>query len=194
VDVDEHGVVTSSAVEGSSGHADLDKAAIEAVSRWTFEPRRCSGLAQASHTVIPITFSASDLGEPAPWDDADSGHDATLSATTVVIDTEPLEFKTVAEGLKYLRRDAGIKEVAKSGTLYFFDPRNRRFWIVRPTESGSFGAIQRVRMELTPSGNRQLYTQLCEMPADLCQLLSEYQLDSLRKGFLPVPPSATEQP
>jgi periplasmic protein TonB len=44
----------------SSGHPLLDRAALEAVRRWTFEPARAAGVPVSSTTVIPVRFSLSD--------------------------------------------------------------------------------------------------------------------------------------
>ena len=41
----------------SSGHPRLDQAAIDAVSTWTFEPARASGIAVTSQVIVPVRFS-----------------------------------------------------------------------------------------------------------------------------------------
>ena len=106
----------------------------------------------------------------------------------VVADTAPLEFKTIAEGLVHLRRDPRkITEDAMPGSLYFADSERMTFWFVRQTPLGVYGALQRVRLERTATGYRQLYTILCETSADWCQQLSEFQTEFLRKNPLPRP-------
>jgi len=44
----------------SSGHPLLDRAALEVVRRWTFEPARAAGLAVSSLVVVPVRFALSD--------------------------------------------------------------------------------------------------------------------------------------
>lgn len=44
----------------SCGHALLDRAALDAVRRWTFEPARAAGVAVSSLVVVPVRFSLAD--------------------------------------------------------------------------------------------------------------------------------------
>ncbi|HXV23309.1 MAG TPA: energy transducer TonB [Alphaproteobacteria bacterium] len=46
----------------SSGHSMLDRAAIEALARWRFEPARNAGQAVAGTIEIPVTFRLTDPG------------------------------------------------------------------------------------------------------------------------------------
>lgn len=55
--IDEHGVACSIEVESSSGHARLDHAAREAVSRAAFRPYVEDGLPRRALVLIPIEFS-----------------------------------------------------------------------------------------------------------------------------------------
>ena len=48
------------AVAQSSGHAALDRAAVEAVERWTFEPARRSGIDTDSILHLPVIFRLDD--------------------------------------------------------------------------------------------------------------------------------------
>lgn len=52
------GAVEECAVASSSGHADLDAAAVEAVRRWRFAPaaERTGGRAAASYVTVPVVF------------------------------------------------------------------------------------------------------------------------------------------
>lgn len=47
-------------INRSSGHASLDKSAMEAVRGWRFEPARKSGMSVATWVEIPIRFSLND--------------------------------------------------------------------------------------------------------------------------------------
>ena len=56
VRVTEQGRVEVVQLERSTGHQDLDQAAIEAVRRWRFEPARRGNQATAVWALIPVTF------------------------------------------------------------------------------------------------------------------------------------------
>jgi len=47
-------------VEKSSGHRELDQAAIAAAKTWMFNPGSSGGKATASYALIPINFSLSE--------------------------------------------------------------------------------------------------------------------------------------
>jgi|694.fasta_scaffold06370_7 protein TonB len=54
--VDASGKVVSTAIKQSSGHPDLDKAAINAVNKWAFRPGTKGGKKVKSTCVVPFTF------------------------------------------------------------------------------------------------------------------------------------------
>lgn len=54
--VDATGKVTGTTIKSSSGHPDLDKAAINAVNRWKFKPGTKSGKPVKSVAVVPFNF------------------------------------------------------------------------------------------------------------------------------------------
>jgi protein TonB len=54
------GVPTSTAIAQSSGSRDLDRAAMQAVRRWRFEPAIADGHPVVADVVIPIDFRLSD--------------------------------------------------------------------------------------------------------------------------------------
>lgn len=56
VRIGEHGLVQEIQVERSAGHHDLDRAAIEAVRRWRFEPARRGREPVSVWVLIPVTF------------------------------------------------------------------------------------------------------------------------------------------
>lgn len=56
VDISASGRVENVRIRLSSGNADLDRAALEAVQRWRFRPARAAGRKIASRAVIPIVF------------------------------------------------------------------------------------------------------------------------------------------
>jgi periplasmic protein TonB len=60
VAVDVSGTPTTISLNHSSGYPLLDRAALDAVRRWTFEPARSGGVAMFSLVVVPVRFSLED--------------------------------------------------------------------------------------------------------------------------------------
>ncbi len=54
--VDADGRVTNTAIKQSSGHSDLDKSAINAVSKWIFKPAMKEGKKIKATCIVPFTF------------------------------------------------------------------------------------------------------------------------------------------
>ncbi len=54
--VDAEGRVTGSAIKQSSGHPDLDKAAINAVNKWKFKPATKAGRKVKASCIVPFNF------------------------------------------------------------------------------------------------------------------------------------------
>ena len=54
--VDENGQIASTSVRQSAGHADLDKAAIAAVSKWKFKPATKAGRPVRASCTVPFNF------------------------------------------------------------------------------------------------------------------------------------------
>jgi protein TonB len=61
VQVSADGTPAAVSLNRSCGHPLLDRAALEAVRRWTFEPARAADLPVSSLVVIPVRFSLDDL-------------------------------------------------------------------------------------------------------------------------------------
>jgi len=57
VDVTAEGRAAAVALKHGSGFDDLDKAALETVKGWTFEPARVDGKPVAGHVEVPVRFS-----------------------------------------------------------------------------------------------------------------------------------------
>lgn len=57
VEVTEMGRVARVEVQTSSGYESLDRAAMEAVSRWHFAPARRNGIAQSATVTVPVRFN-----------------------------------------------------------------------------------------------------------------------------------------
>jgi periplasmic protein TonB len=60
VAVDESGKPSNISLNHSSGYPLLDRAAVDAVRRWTFEPARAGGVPMFSQVVVPVRFSLSE--------------------------------------------------------------------------------------------------------------------------------------
>jgi len=60
IDVARDGSVARLEVVASSGYAELDAAALDAVRVWRFEPARCGGRAVAHTVRLPLRFSLAD--------------------------------------------------------------------------------------------------------------------------------------
>ncbi|MCX7869936.1 MAG: energy transducer TonB, partial [Terrimicrobiaceae bacterium] len=56
------GRVQSARILRSSGHAVLDRAALDAVRRWRFLPRRINGQPQPGEVDVPINFFLTESG------------------------------------------------------------------------------------------------------------------------------------
>ena len=60
VQVNAEGNVSNVSLAESSGYPLLDKSAMEAVRRWTFEPAREGGFPVASRVDVPVRFTLKD--------------------------------------------------------------------------------------------------------------------------------------
>ncbi len=60
VQVGADGTPAAVSLNRSCGHPLLDRAALDAVRRWTFEPARAAGLPVSSSVVIPVRFSLAE--------------------------------------------------------------------------------------------------------------------------------------
>jgi|SRR5450432_69014 len=60
VAVDATGKPSNISLDRSSGYPLLDRAALDAVRRWTFEPARAGGVPMFSRVVVPVRFSLSE--------------------------------------------------------------------------------------------------------------------------------------
>lgn len=63
-EVDASGRVADASIDASSGHADLDAAALRSISLWTFHPAMKEGMPVAERVRLPIDFRLSYPGPP----------------------------------------------------------------------------------------------------------------------------------
>lgn len=57
ITIDDLGLPLAVAIEKSSGHRDLDRAALDGARRWNFDPGRVDGKPVGGDVVVPVTFS-----------------------------------------------------------------------------------------------------------------------------------------
>ncbi len=96
--VDVRGDVRTTQVAKSSAHADLDKAATDAISGWQFRPVICGGKPRDSWVAVPIQFAITSGGRP-PVNrpgKPDSGEDAEAGCESEV-GLDPEGFTAVVE-------------------------------------------------------------------------------------------------
>jgi protein TonB len=58
--VQPNGIPAAITLNRGCGHPLLDRAALDAVHGWTFEPARAAGLPVSSLVVVPVRFSLSE--------------------------------------------------------------------------------------------------------------------------------------
>jgi TonB family protein len=74
------GLGTHASVTLSSGHPDLDAAALQSVTRWTFVPKKRNGKPEASWVRVPVDFKLTVASDDAEGDDDATGNAATSAA------------------------------------------------------------------------------------------------------------------
>jgi|GEM_PF-3238974 len=212
VSVAANGNVSGVMLQNSSGNADLDAAAIEAVSSWRYTPRVCDGEAVAAEAWVPVEFNLDDTTSTAvPPDtgnaEAGAGDISRKRESRIEKDTLPMQFATVAEAMRFLNGDKSV-QIGKVNSLdaattwrHYFLPREREvFEVVESTDYGwsvsNGGAVSILRTRFVTNGSADtiLYTQLCSGPAAWCGRILRFHEEVMQKDPPPIPPPAPVGP
>lgn len=205
------GVPEKLRTRSSSGNADLDKAAVESVSTWQFNPRRCNGNAERAIAVVPVTFDLSEESPPSSVGVAirEKPPGAGVSflseaAREVAHDENPMPFPTVHEMLRFLRNDPEVKpgsgahrvDSTTTMSLYFSEAERDVWEVVESTGNGwtaaGGGATSIIRTRFVESGPTtwELYSRLCDGSAEWCEGISNVYLQRMKETPPPIPPPA----
>lgn len=197
-------------IRTSSGNADLDKAAVESVSTWRFNPRRCDGKPELAIAVVPVRF---DLSEAVPPESIgneikEKPPEAGVSFLSelereVARDTKTMPFETVSEMLGHLKNDQSVKagrvfriDSTTMLSLYFSQAERGVWQVVESTENGwsavSSGWTSIIRTRFVENGQKtwELYSQLCNGTTEWCGQVLHIYLQQMKETPPPIPPPA----
>jgi TonB family protein len=205
-------------IRTSSGNADLDQAAVESVSTWQFNPRRCDGKPELAIAVVPVTFDLSEMAPPETVGDAIEQKPPEAGAPIlsevgreVAHDLKAMPLQTVPEMLRFLKNDPSVmtsraeNPIDSTTTLsLYFSPADRADWqVVESTGNGwsvvDGGWTSIIRTRFLESGRTtwELYSQLCNGSAEWCGQVQRVYLQQMKEMPPPIPPPAprsTERP
>lgn len=212
VTVSVDGVPGDFVVRKSSGNADLDQAARDAVSAWRFNPSLCDGKPAISRALVPFDFSLNEdpTGLPSarmlPNDDAPAGSGAVALPDDRELrpDPAPIGAANAAVLLAQLRNDESVDALeprqidATTRLTVFIKPEEREvFDVVQSTEhdwnavsGGGWTSIMRMRFVFAERMTRELYAQVCDGDDDWCRFRKARYLQSMRGNPPPIPPPA----
>lgn len=160
-------------VERSSGHRELDRAALDAVRRWRFEPGNQSGHHVGGVARIPLHF------DPLPSAAMDTGNalwPAAYAHPRYVADRQPIPFKTVDAALQGVAAEAhrattGIPEI-KQFQIHDAQGKLVQWWIF--TDLGTPDAMAtRLVFRGTPGDPVVAVSSLCTHPGVCTALETE---------------------
>lgn len=198
-------------IRTSSGNADLDQAAVESVSTWQFNPRRCDGKPELSIAVVPVTFDLSEMLPPEAIGDVIQRKPSEAGAPflsevgrEIAHDTKAMPFQTVPEMLRFLKNDPSVlasradDRIDSTTTLsLYFNPADRAGWqVVESTGNGwsavdgGWTSIIRTRFLESARTTWELYSQLCNGDADWCEQIQRVYLQQMKEIPPPIPPPA----
>lgn len=210
VTVSVEGVPHDFIVRQSSGSAELDRAALDAVSEWRFNPALCNGKATPAKAIVPFDFNlredeAAQGSAPAP-----PGENRPIAGRAVAgkdnrelaADQEPMGAASAAELLRRLEKDETVmrlrsRRIDASTTLSrFLAPEDvATFDVIQSTEhgwsvasGGGWASIIRTRYLTVGHVTRELYAQLCDGDSGWCELQLASYLQVMREDPPPLPP------
>jgi hypothetical protein len=174
-------------IDRSSGSEALDKAAIETIATWRFNPMVCNGKATDSFAIVPVDFSL------VPDSLAASDGAASSSGWEVAPDPSPMEFPDVRQAEKYLSSRPDVHELpTKPGefsTVRMFQNRDfSRIWYLHKLPLLHFVEVTRWREEMRQGKRVGLYAHLCDGSADACASNLADEVEWMRKNPPPPPP------
>jgi TonB family protein len=211
VTVSVDGVPGDFIVRQSSGNADLDQAALDAVSAWRFNPSICNGKATVAKAVVPFDFKLNENATTTPGEARTLSNEGASSTGATVAgkddrelapDQTPIGVETAAELLKQLQDDEGVMRLgvhrvdADTTLSSYLKPEDATvFDVVQSTEhgwnavtGGGWTSLIRTRYVTTARAMHELYAQLCNGDADWCKLQLVIYLQQMRENPPPPPP------
>ncbi len=199
------GRATDASVRESSGHDELDLAAMDAVSSWRYTPRTCDGKTMAEEVWVPIEF---DLGRSPT---VDAPRDAGGSPSTargargysLERDETPLPGVTARAALQSLRQDAGVEraftrmfDLETTKTVYLLRRTREMYEVFESTEgnwsvaNGGSMFVLRLRDSET---HTLLYRVACEGSSVWCEYVERREVDFLARNPPPPMPPAPDE-
>jgi len=209
VTVSVDGVPSDFIVRQSSGSAELDQAALAAVSEWRFNPALCNGRPARAKAVVPLDFNLTEdeatgrLAGTPPGETANAGRViATKDNRELLADKEPIGAASAAALLERLQKDESAirihsRRIDTSTTLSeYLKPEDVAvFDVIQSTEhgwnavnGGGWTSIIRTRYVTGAHVTRELYAQVCDGDSDWCELQLASFLQVMREDPPPIPP------
>jgi TonB family protein len=196
----------------SSGNADLDQAALDAVAEWRFNPHICNGKPVVGEAVVPVEFNLHEAmadGATTAVSSNENEPDANRTIPTkenreLAPDPKSIGAANAAELLRQLRDDESMHALkphridASTMIMTFVEPEERTvFDVVVSTEhgwnavtGGGWTSIIRTRFVSMVRVTRELYTQVCDGDDDWCKFQQMSYLQLMRESPPPIPPPA----
>jgi len=202
------GRATDAFVRRSSGHDELDLAALDAVSSWRYKPRNCNGKPAAEEVWVPIEFNLDESAREASSDvDGRASTGYRARGYTVERDEAPIAAPTARAMLQLLQQDPSFEEFPErvldavtTMRMYVQRRAHEAYEVFESSEGGWSVAngnstfVLRMRYAGRGAKDALLYAVACDGPKDWCERTERQQVDFLvRNPPPPMPPAPDEQ-